>query len=785
MGLRALLLLVAALGASEIQAVSERLELAPAGGRSEPQVATLCEPGDAYLAQHMGEQGRWISSGDTKSCMTDKLEILQYCKKAYPKRDITNIVESSHYVRVNGWCKPGKSKCKLSRWVKPYRCLEGPFQSDALLVPEGCLFDHLHNQTKCWESYRWNSTAADTCRERNMNLRSFAMLLPCGISLFAGVEFVCCPKHLKENMKLKKHFEMHVPKGVEDDFEEEEEEEEEEDAAVADEADQDDEAEDDSDSYENLDDVLGDQLDDDESNEEYFEDYDGTARPPSSVTTSTSTTTTSTTTTTTTSTTTAAPEKIKELPSTNSNAVGGGGSSSTPTSTSGSQQQLPGAVFVPHGTSDPYLTHFDPRSEHQSYKQAQMRLEEIHKEEVTKVMKDWSDLEERYQDIRARDPVAADAFKRWMTVRFQQTVAALEASGAAEKHHLSAMHQQRVQETVKQRNEEAMTCYTAALNEIPPNEHRIQKCLQKLLRALHKDRHHTIAHYKHLLDSSLEQAQREKSATLEHLADIDRITNQSLLMLERYPELSSKIGKLMDDYVLALRSKDETPGLLLAMTREAEAAILDKFQADVASKQQEKEHQKQLERERKEQRKAERGELRSEQEQLKTGDEQQATSSASLVQVEKKDSAAVAAASLAAKQKKEQEQKHEQHEQLQQQQPVVAASTALKHNEALIQASHRMAHDVSHSEPSYSVRREVYRKENRSVYFTLAFAGVALMTATIIGVAMFKRYSSSRSPHSQGFMEVDQAATPEERHVANMQVNGYENPTYKYFEVKE
>lgn len=60
-------------------------------------------------------------------------------------------------------------------------------------------------------------------------------------------------------------------------------------------------------------------------------------------------------------------------------------------------------------------------------------------------MKDWSDLEERYQDIRARDPKAADGFKRWMTTRFQQTVAALEASGAAEKHHLSAMHQQRVQ----------------------------------------------------------------------------------------------------------------------------------------------------------------------------------------------------------------------------------------------------------------------------------------------------------------------------------------------------
>lgn len=60
-------------------------------------------------------------------------------------------------------------------------------------------------------------------------------------------------------------------------------------------------------------------------------------------------------------------------------------------------------------------------------------------------MKDWSDLEERYQDIRARDPIKADEFKRWMTTKFQETVAALEASGTAEKHQLSALHQQRVQ----------------------------------------------------------------------------------------------------------------------------------------------------------------------------------------------------------------------------------------------------------------------------------------------------------------------------------------------------
>lgn len=47
----------------------------------------------------------------------------------------------------------------------------------------------------------------------------------------------------------------------------------------------------------------------------------------------------------------------------------------------------------------------------------------------------------------------------------------------------------------------------------------------------------------------------------------------------------SKIGQLMDDYIQALRSKDETPGSLLTMTKEAEAAILDKYRADVTAKQ--------------------------------------------------------------------------------------------------------------------------------------------------------------------------------------------------------
>ncbi|XP_067011782.1 amyloid-beta-like protein isoform X1 [Anabrus simplex] len=545
------------------------------------------------------------------------------------------------------------------------------------------------------------------------------MLLPCGISLFSGVEFVCCPKHFKDNLKPKKPIDIAALKGKEQEVFDAVDEA----AALDEDEDEDDEDEDESDAEEAADDAGSEDEEDD-----YVDDYDGSSDVVSS--------------------TVAAPaSKQQNIPT------------PSPTAAPASSAPLP-SHNTPVPTPDPYFTHFDPRVEHQMYKDAQQRLEEMHREKVTKVMKDWSDLEERYQDMRSSDPKAADDFKKRMTERFQKTVQALEEEGDAEKHQLVAMHQQRVMAHINDRKKEAMGCYTQALNDNPPNTHRVQKCLQKLLRALHKDRHHTISHYRHLLVSSFEQAEREKALTLEHLTDIDKMVNQSLQMLERFPDLSTKIGQLMEDYIQALRSKDETPGSLLAMTRDAEAAILDKYRADVAAKQEEKERQRQLEKQRKEQRKKERVELREEKHREEAKHDKFDGETMEDEHVDSGSNNLISESSS----------------------PVPEA--AQPHREETAHVAHAQAHDVSHGEATYSVRREVYHRESKSIYFTLAFAGIALMAAVIVGIAVLRR-RNARSPQNQGFVEVDQAATPEERHVANMQINGYENPTYKYFEVKE
>lgn len=42
--------------------------------------------------------------------------------------------------------------------------------------------------------------------------------------------------------------------------------------------------------------------------------------------------------------------------------------------------------------------------------------------QITKVMKEWSELEERYQQMMSTDPAAAQTFRQRMTAKFQANI---------------------------------------------------------------------------------------------------------------------------------------------------------------------------------------------------------------------------------------------------------------------------------------------------------------------------------------------------------------------------
>ncbi|XP_063894479.1 amyloid-beta-like protein isoform X3 [Helicoverpa armigera] len=792
----------------------DALHAGQASSGAEPQVAVLCEAGGTYHPQYMSAAGRWTPDLTTKphNCLKDKMEILDYCKKVYPSHDITNIVEASHYVKVSNWCKLGTgnaAKCKVTRWVKPFRCLEGPFQSDALLVPESCLFDHIHNQSRCWQFARWNATAGRACAQRGLKLRTFAMLLPCGISLFSGVEFVCCPKHFKENVKMHKPMDVGVPVSPggeemlaasaamderDDDLLDDDDaldDDDDDDTLNLSDDDDDDDADDDMDEDEDADLSRDDDAEDDD-----YTDGDDNSWPRPETSSQPSTTTTSTTTTTTTT--------------------------------------------ASSATSDPYFSHFDPRTEHQSYKDAQQRLEETHREKITKVMKEWSELEDRYQQMMNNDPAAAQTFRQRMTAKFQSNIQTLEEEGVAERRRLAALHQQRVLAHLAQRRRTALSCYTRSLRDTPPNAHRVQKCLQRLVRALAAERSGALAAWRRAAANGREAAAAERSSAADRLQDADRALQRALSALRRRPHLYANIGTAIEDYV-----QDDMAVSLMAMTPEAEELLLDRIEAEV---QREQAARDQLNAKR-DQRTRQRQDIQNERvktsngvkESLEADDEASeaseiedisssstrgpvpsasappsASPSASASASPLPSAASVTPHDLTTHAAFSQETttteiitstvtdapESETAETGEVSETSSRRSTSETEGEGLRAAlehaeerappppAHALKHELQHSQPGYTVRGAGLANGPGSasaLYPALCVGGAALAAAACVALAVARR--RDRAPPAQGFVQVEQtgavAPTPEERHVANMQINGYENPTYKYFEVKE
>ena len=210
-------------------------------------------------------------------------------------------------------------------------------------------------------------------------------------------------------------------------------------------------------------------------------------------------------------------------------------------------------------------------------------------------MKEWSELEERYTQLKTKDPKKANEFKKKMTTRFQKTVEALEKEGSAERKQLISMHQQRVKTVISMRKKAAMDYYTQSLEQVPLKTKRIEKALEKLLRSLEKDRTHTLHRYRHMLNSDMKQALKDKNLILDHLENLAKLGNQSILMLDRIPSIAVKIKDKMIKFWRNLKdlSNDVT------VDRDFEEKVLEKYEEEISQKKQEKQKQKMLQEERK------------------------------------------------------------------------------------------------------------------------------------------------------------------------------------------
>ncbi|TSL16069.1 Amyloid-beta A4 protein [Bagarius yarrelli] len=726
---------------------------------AEPQVAMYC----GKLNMHINIQsGKWEPDpSGAKSCIRTKEGILQYCQEVYPDLQITNVVEANQPVSIQNWCKKGRRQCRSHvHIVVPYRCLVGEFVSDALLVPDKCKFLHQERMDMCESHLHWHTVAKESCGDRSMNLHDFGMLLPCGIDRFRGVEFVCCPLEEQRDSEADEQEEVNsdvwwgaadneytdsLPKQAPTEQQQLE----------SETTDGDEDMEDDvEEAWENDEDGDGVE-DDEEDDEDNDEDEEVTNERDTNEQASNVAMTTTTTTTT---------ESIEEvvravcwaparkgpcrakLPRWYFMAETGrcapftfggcGGNRNNFESEEYCMAVCSSSVLPTMAPSPPdavgrYLEAAGDVNEHARFQKAKERLEAKHRERMSQVMREWEEAERQVKSLPRAD-------KKAVIQHFQEKVEALEQEAANERQQLVETHIARVEALLNDRRRMALDSFLTALQADEPRPRQVFGLFKKYVRAEQKDRQHALKHFEHIRMVDPKKAAQIRPQVLAHLRVIDERLNESVAYLYKVPQVTTEIQGQV-------------------------ALMMERVQAEANQQ------------------------LSSVQSDMRVSYGNDAlmppdsTPSVDSVAVEQDNLGFIHPESF-------NQANTDNHVEPVDARPAPDRGLPTRPVSGLnldeipevrmdTEERHSTGYEVHHQ------RLVFYADDvssNKGAIIGLMVGGVVIATIIVITLIMLRKKQYSSIHH--GVIEVDAAVTPEERHLTKMQQNGYENPTYKFFE---
>ncbi|KAM7407281.1 hypothetical protein PAMA_003144 [Pampus argenteus] len=394
--------------------------------------------------------------------------------------------------------------------------------------------------------------------------------------------------------------------------------------------------------------------------------------------------------------------------------------------------RVPTMAPSPPDAVDRYLESPGDDNEHTDFQKAKESLEAKHREKMSEVMREWEEAERQAKNLPRAD-------KKAVIQHFQEKVEALEQEATGERQQLVETHMARVEALLNSRRRLALENYISALQANPPRPRQVLTLLKKYVRAEQKDRQHTLKHYEHVRTVDPKKAAQIRPQVLTHLRVIDERMNQSLGLLYKVPSVASEIHNQvavimqrvqseLSQQVSSLQSDGRVDGRVsygndaLMPDQAYSSAPMDPGLDGLGFIHPESFNQPNTEN-----------------------------------HVEPVDARPIPDRGLPTR--------------------PVSALKPEEMPEVRMDTEESVGYEVHHQKLVFFAEDV---GSNKGAIIGLMVGGVVIATVIVITLVMLRKKQYSSIHH--GVIEVDAAVTPEERHLAKMQQNGYENPTYKFFE---
>ncbi|XP_071959365.1 amyloid-beta precursor-like protein [Antedon mediterranea] len=388
-------------------------------------------------------------------------------------------------------------------------------------------------------------------------------------------------------------------------------------------------------------------------------------------------------------------------------------------------------------TKDPYFQEkFDNTGdEHEQFIEARERIIKKEEDKMSKVMKDWQSAEKSYETMMKKDPKAAEKMKQSMREQFQKTVNALEVEAESERKGLRTVHEDRVSGLLTDRRNKMYKKLTALLTDKTPKSDAVLQTLQRFVKAIKKHREHILNHYQHLQDVDPSMADEKRPLLLTQMKQMDSSLENAIDMIRKKPDVYASIKGDIDSLV-----RDDTEHIRpLLQVEPVPPQYLDQRPPEINP------------------------DLIIEKVTASKSEIVQSEATTKLLQPDPAPTKPLKTQSI----------------------KKLPGKTIIKEFQSqLIKRPQKPSGKLAPAFHDTTTTRVGTKSKFGAPVVALGLACGIIAIIMVIGAAgLIIRHKSRRVPINQGFVEIDPNMTLEQKHIAMMQSNGYENPTYKYFEV--